>query len=760
MKTLIRKTYVMLVVDNDQKKYLNGLMSSIYKRAASIMTHLLSWKKVGPNGYQHSLGGEILPLETASDEELDVLYQHIIDNDNSARIIRGPFALPPGKCKTGMKSEKDLEQKLRKLLDEGKLPLNLGEWEGTPGNDFVAFKIAVSSLKSWDDRNKVTEANYAKALEELNKNTPDEAGIKALNEWLDSNKLFLTKKVASKFKKFGWDTRIANYPWEILRTVNSDASYWAKMFTWQVAKQRVFGLRPTSLCTLPELAVSEREIPYGVNYENFSLELAGDRLKFVLGKREFQALRTLYFKDLKVIPAKNSYVFKYRRGNNSTLDEQVEAVLKEITLYRKNGNYYVGLSLNLQVDGDNKNCRTVKDYYFFKRASLPNGARIMAIDLGITNPASYVHVSTKKKGHEVIGSGIIGVDKEFNFLHPKYVAKLKKFKASLSEAFAAITELHPIKKVLHSQEEWSKLRYPISQMIEKLSKEMRQLRRGDLNVRNHGTSHEQMQFILVYKNFVDLLKKWTYFGSKPAAKKERRKGFEKHIRRLENLKKDFRKKLACEIVREARRKGSDLIVIEDLEHFTPDSTKDSNLNELLMLWGSGQIGKWIEHFADQYNIGVLKVDPRMTSQIDPLTGKIGYRSKYDKRKFFVKRGNKIEVIHADLAAAENIAKRVTNRMLPFVKAEKTQDGYVAWCSDDDNSRRRHVLDLTFGSHKILFRDGQPEVLEEKPSVGEEVYLYRMDDGWWPGEVKYAYLQQLAKQCEGGSRQTANGQNVA
>ena len=187
----------------------------------------------------------------------------------------------------------------------------------------------------------------------------------------------------------------------------------------------------------------------------------------------------------------------------------------------------------------------------------------------------------------------------------------------IKNAFEAIDDLREkTKELAVFSPLWFNYVMDVANRVKSIKKEMNQLRRFDIHkARNQGVSYEQVKFIQLYKLYIGLLQKWTYFGTKPSDKGKTRKGFKIHYRRLDMLKLDFRKKVACEIVRKARMHGVSIIVAEDLQKFLPDQENKTSTNELLMLWGSGRFGKWLQHFAVQYGIIVHFINPEYTSQI-------------------------------------------------------------------------------------------------------------------------------------------------
>jgi IS605 OrfB family transposase len=763
MKTVVRKTLIKTITTKHQQDYLDGLVDDIIHRAVTILKVLLSYKHkfVDIRG----VDGQIKSVKFTDvfDEELVSLYDMIVKTSNSSRCIRGSFVLTA--CKTGLNSDKPLEQQLRKLIDRGDLPIKIGNWEHGTGYDFAAFQVAISALKSWDDRNNITIKQYQSQVKLVEETQPEDTYVFALDTWLIKHKLTLTKRVANKFKKFGWTTRINGWPWGELSSIDSDETKWSVVMDWKVKQQRLNVLRPTAAFTMPESGVSEREIPFGKNYQKFSLDFRNGKFIINIDDHNIETLPTKYFRNLKVISVSDKnieYCFTYERGNNSSFDERVVANLKEITLVRKNGEYYFGVPLNVSIPNIDEETQSIIDSYFSGDVvnDWPSDVGIMGVDLGITNPASCTVTKTIAEGkYKKINSFVIGKVKNQQYFDKldRFGKKLRDIHKILDGLDDEVKDLEPFSKL------WLTACEECATKIKKIRKEMNQLRRSDLNIRNRGVSAEQIKFILLYKKYIRLLQRWTDFGTKPTEEKNNK--FKKHYIRLAKLKLDFRKKVACEIIRMAREYDVSIIVVEDLQHFRPDTTERAESNERLMLWGHGEINRWLKHFADQYGIFVITVNPKYTSQIDAQTGYFGYRDDYDRSKLYVERNGKLEAIHADINASENIVSKIhyLDANASFLLATKLEEDYILRIDKDEEKktakRRKRALTSQFGSHKIkVTEDGRVVALKITPKPGgKEVYLYRYRDGWWPRSIHEERKKALAARAkamnktQGGSR---------
>ncbi len=770
---VVRKTLIKALPTSKQKKWLDSIYTMVTCRARDILEELLFWKRDTidirhPDG---TIKSEVSPYSL---EVLQDAFNLIISNGKSARSIRGPMCLV--NCTTGLNSIKpsELDQCMRGLIESGILPF-LEKWdkEVLVGYDFAAFQMAVSAIKSWSDRDDETIKNYNTLKEQVDKSRPDKEHLNIVRDWLSANKLFMTKRVVSKFSKFEWTTRLRNYPFEELRLLNEDASVWRVIFNWLVEEKKLEGCRQTACFTMPDVDISNREIQYGNNYVSFSLRLQSNgSLTVLIEDEEIETVPSRYFRmlQLNAIPERvrdkkgkrrSGCMLRYMRGNNSPLNESVTAFVSEITLVKKGEDYYFGIPLNVVTPDKDTNARWLASLFFSGEETVewPCGVRIMGVDLGVSNPAACVVT-------ESVIENVYGSEKGFiigDIRDAKYLRQLKATERKIREAYEKIDDLSDILKGVKPPCEWKtssmckkkwleecyRLVVPIIARIKRRMENFKQSLHANGKTCmeipiDQGVCAEMLAYILLYKRYISLLKRWTYFGSPPYGKGATSGNkFKRHYRQLTHLKLDFRKKLACEIVRAARMNNASIIGIEDLEHFKPSREERSEKNEMLALWGKGELAKWIKHFAEQYGIIVIMIDPRYTSQTDPDTGYLGYRVRRD---LYVDRSGTIEKTDSDIAAAENIAARIhcRNSNVPYMVVRKMKSGYIIE-NEKKSKQRECALRNMFGSNRMISDKGQLCSLPKgsKATSKEYVFLYKYEDGWFPQSIRKERTDNLA-----------------
>lgn len=788
---VLRTAVLKLKLNKNQLQRLNIFYELMQNRSKDIILNILSFAPdIHTSGLDVRENGNIEKriLRYPNEEKLTIsdkkcykeLYELIIDTPNSGRIIRNAFM--DKNCKTGKKIEESdtknsakLGKLIERMLQNGLLPV-MGKPENlvvsqdnnyhslTLKQDYACFAIAVDYLKSWDDRNKATKQYYEKFVKKHQdlENIVTEDGKTELNKWLEKYDLFITKKIAAKFEKFGFETRLDNYHFDYLKSINDDVNFWCDLFKWKVSSNKKEMLRKTSILSLPDYIHSPRAVRFGVNYEYFQIDIPGDngivdtvKVRANISEENinikeselFSCMRTKYFKDLRIslqpprerkngshVITENNYVFKYKRGNVSDFDLENIAELNEMFLYKKKGQYYISFPLTLkETESHNlkrEEAKEMEKLYFNCDPVLKDGEWkkdivVMGIDLGITTPVSYCITKTISEGYipgenyEIMHEGIIGAtkDKEYENKIKNVWDTIKKKRKSdteektndlfkkmndykklqlecanmqseikrkedsdnlqaeknlLQETRKFLLELKNeiVKDLEHLKRDVSKL-----QMVYNLipHKDRNLLENNKPSSRSSGVSSEQLMFIRFYQSYVCLLQKWTFLNSKKLReRKDRNDLFAKHFRYLNNLKLDFRKKVAQKIVNVARQHGVNILVYENLESFNPDESKSSNSNSLLMIWGKGEICKWIKHFAGQYGIVAIAVNPKYTSQIHYLTGNFGYRLW---KNFYHKENGVIQpAIDADINAAKNIVARFHSREanMPQIVAKRIE----------------------------------------------------------------------------------------
>lgn len=813
--TVVRKTYLKILTTETQRKYLDHICNQVLFRAGQVVTEIV---QKSCDVFDTRDGDKIDSFTNAVDEDFKELFNLTINAANSSRTIRDPFVNKKSKvgnktedklalhCRKMLDNGKlpILSNSVESKLDHTAFKIavgHLGSWHDCDNRTKKNYSTAANELDKLKDA--VNDFSIKFEID----------FISELNKWLESNKIHLSKKKLAKFDRFGWDTH--RLPVDQLKEINEYKNYWQQTMQLKMAQQRLEDLRPRSALTLP--GNKPRDIPLGDNAIAYSLKYENGCISTVSIKdMEFKVADTSYFKNLKIVTSnpsykiyyngkpvrtgqkshfstedearlwvekqvikpksphygrdlrgytyikpddidKTSYDFSYIRGNKSNLPEDITAVLKETTLLKRGEEYYLGLCLNVQVPNLDDKTKAFVDYFYSEKADAKPliGVNVMGIDLGITN-LGYCTVasSTGKGNYDVKDSFLIG-----DIINKSFFNKMNNLLKKIKEVYKDINVLR--EKVpyggifgkenwqnFHSLPEWKECRDRVQSVINEFKEICRWEKRGIIGLK------EQSMMIKLYKEFIGFLKSWTYLGSKPKEKGQRSVGFEKHQKHLENLKKDFRKKFACEVVRAARRHGVTIIAAEDLQHFKPDGERKSGDNERLMLWGKGEILKWLKHFAEQYGICVITVDPRMTSQTDPLTGLFAYRC-YG--SLYVEREGIIEELDADCAASENIAARVHHRQTnePFLYVKSVGDGQyileepISDEKDGDEANKGKKmksarLNKRFGRLPVLISNGK--VSDEKPvgyPEGSSEILYLLGEEWVTRTKVHEYQNRIA-----------------
>lgn len=630
---------------------------------------------------------------------------------------------------------------------------------------------------------------------------------------------------------------VSNYNFAELKDILDDHDAWFAAMKHKLSVDRLNLLRQTAALTLP--GNSPRDIPLGDNTISFSLKQNADGTLVVsLCGKEIRLLPSNYFRNLKVRPAptdwqvvdtttgkaygkKNypteekarewvekscvngtlsekgrkpeeftyrskggsGYEFVYERGNKSPLDENVRAIVKELTIYERNAKFYFGIPLNVEVPDVREKANATLNYLAFKKDNIPAGCRIMGVDLGYTDLGYCALTEATGDGDYIVEDKfVIGKDgeSETERQNRNLFKALKKFEKEIKRVHSILDELYAeaskLKAGEYQQRKWQGMWNPAKIEVDKLVAEFRQVSCYNLNKHESAIKiqekyklkenwvrglKEQSLLIIVFNKYLSLLKRWSSLGKKPSAKGVKTNAFASYYQRLTRMKKDFRKKFACEIVREARLRRVDVLVIEDLKHFVPDAERNAGQNEKLMLWGKGEIKDWLKHFAEQYGIIVETINPRLTSQTDPQELTLGFRKYKD---FYVIRDGEIVKMDADAAASENIAARIHSRGTnePFLKVSPVQGMpgcYMPALKDQEENRDIKKLKCRFGTHKFIISNEKVVPCEKQVNPTSEVtYLYFIDGKWVTGTEKAAYqknIEEMVKKLKSSECETSD-----
>jgi IS605 OrfB family transposase len=739
-------------------------------------------------------------------DRLPQLYQAILDTSR----VRGYMTPLSDICsrtgsftrknpRTGACNEAEPGKALcRFLLQEQVLPFRFQT--SLPRHfDYSAWEMATSHIRSWAEVNAATQENYAQEVKKLEVLQPLPTWVALYESWKastglgDSSELsreiVINERFVFKFKKFGFDVFYAAEALRAARVINSDPNFWLKLFLWDVQRQRLERLRESACFCFPDIDASTRAMSLGHNYVPYELAYDGRSFQLVTHlladsgtpvRVTLCGLDSAYFRDLEVTPSiHGTYFFHYKRGNNSDLPESVEAVLKEPRICKTDRDFYLLLPLTL-TQSVQPAALTLASYHFKGQGDI-KGLRTLSVDLGI-HPILSMVVS------ENLGSGkhrdLLSFA-EGQAADAAYSSKIRILQRYMKAVGNVIKYYHFVGKNLYDRartcflrtfrhlglgaEAFEMSRTDIRVLILRHLRECRQqyrfLRRPDLHrQRQCHLSQEMFEWIDLTRTWTSVCQRWHYLGLPPLAPFERRDGFEKVFRYYAHLKRDCVKKIAQRVVYLARKHLASAVLLEDLEFFRMSVAHDRFKNALLHVWSAASIRQWMEHFAQQYGLRVFLIDPRHSSQLDPLTGEFGYRDEDDKSRLHVLRGDTLFTLDADQAAAANLARRFHSRYadVPVLRAsrilhpEKMGLPFSSYLTQDGERVKRSLRNLYGSSSVVLLphgqhcwraqpcRGGRPEVEQENSNVDSEkgTKFCRHGDFWLDWEGHQARIQEI------------------
>ena len=259
--------------------------------------------------------------------------------------------------------------------------------------------------------------------------------------------------------------------------------------------------------------------------------------------------------------------------------------------------------------------------------------------------------------------------------------------------------------------------------------------------------------------FIDLQKSFHNFGSYYDHKNGCKvngtgKGFcSSHMDHINNLNNDTIKKFINALLPIIKQYGVCLIALEELEAMYGDKLKNADENKMYNRWPVGKLKKNLESVVTPYNVAVIQVSERDTSQI--IDGKWAERDK-DILK------NNSKTVHADEQAAENIVDRALTHHtnLYSMYAVNPLDNYwvanYIWSPKETGGKRfRGFLTKLYGSSNVVLIKEDDKYIKSNMSVKElkkmikkkklakGEYLYRVNNNEWiDGESKEALMREV------------------
>ncbi len=517
----------------------------------------------------------------------------------------------------------------------------------------------------------------------------------------------------------------------------------------------------------------------------------------------FRCYPSRYFRrlDLKTAAKGGTSVAtaSYQKGNIDKIP--VSAEIKEPRLRRRGSQWYIDFIQNVAVapaterGNDMSSLFKQLGYFISTKSDLPAGQvepglRILSIDLGINPVLAY---SVYYLGKSRLGDDSLAVP-EIGWANPQGRGLLGETKSlGYHESIVAFRRrLQPLKvvirfrgRLLNKPDEPMDQRYidsvirafgllgweyttDLATLKQVLFDEMVTMRRryrslANSTERRTGISREQFEWTAAIGEFIQLLKTWEYNGPKKVKDETvavnppgKDRPFSNYYNYMNNLKKDVIRKVAAEIRKLALLHRVDAVLVEDLEYFTQSIRNEKGTNSLLALWAPNTILKWIENALEPHGIVVLRVDPRQTSRIDPRTGEFGFNDfKAAKEVLLVERDGQLEMLNADLAAADNLQRRFWSRNSDIYRLDCYPDaqGAVPVLGDTTSAsyiRTTRYFEAEVGSKYARITEGRLEPLTAKEykkavkdaeSKKSERY-YRHEGRWLPFEEHVKAIESL------------------
>jgi len=209
---------------------------------------------------------------------------------------------------------------------------------------------------------------------------------------------------------------------------------------------------------------------------------------------------------------------------------------------------------------------------------------------------------------------------------------------------------------------------------------------------------------------------------------------------LRGLRKHIGNYTASAIVSIAQKYNAVFIFIEDLD-LKISGMNGKKENKVKILWGVGQLKKRLSEKAEKFGIGIVPVNPELTSQMDRETFLLGYRNPTNKKELYVKRDDKIEILDADETASYNVALRGLGHHANLIqfRADKMPNGCFRVMPD-----RKYKQGALYGylnSTAVLFKDKGDGVLtihkskltkkerDSRPIKGKKTFVVKNGKRW-------------------------------
>lgn len=289
------------------------------------------------------------------------------------------------------------------------------------------------------------------------------------------------------------------------------------------------------------------------------------------------------------------------------------------------------------------------------------------------------------------------------------------------------------------------------------------------NCRKEGISSDAVVWLFAVKEYYRLKRSWTCRKRPPLEKGQQPVQNEcaKLMRYIQNVKKDIGRKIPYALQEVVKEYGAHIVVMEDLSEFKFSLRNDAETNDLLSFWPHRSFVQRIRDNLNTVPAVLVLVDPRFTSQVDPLTLEFAYRKGPQQ---YCEVNGKIEVRNAQESGARMIGVNFLTRHSTLYRLRafesENKKGEKCWVPSL-GLRTGGALKQLVGKKKGVFvqcsdgfkliscTDKEFNEITEKKSR-KSVDLYRHADYWLDRKSHEKLLESYEKRCEGSGSEKTTG----
>lgn len=433
----------------------------------------------------------------------------------------------------------------------------------------------------------------------------------------------------------------------------------------------------------------DAKVPFGVNYYNF---LINNYKVKISNFNEFDILKSNYFGDLKLTKQDTGYELEFyhqvKNKNPVNYGQKINGLVKQIGLLKKNDSYYLSFDYSIKKNVVNDNikyfmCSADIEKIKSRLESLPDTITCAAIDLNISNPITackakiYKNDFGKSLKSLLYGSG--------NFIDlPKFLVQDGQYNRDLikltNDCKTLVSLIRSFKEIKNNKKQFDSLtkeeinflglenndpnfRHKIQRKLSEINKA---IKKYSFLLRSEGYKNlsDSIRLLQAKDGYASLVNSYERIHLKPGEMLNQEKKFDQTRAEFREL---ITRKLAYKLVEYCV--DCNILFIENL-NFDPEKDK----NHLLKLFNCRTLIKYITEALEKRGVAVVEVDKSGTSKVDPVTGQLGYRSKKDKSKLYVKRNGKIVYLDSDLAACVNVMlKGLGHSVCPYSFIKSNDD---------------------------------------------------------------------------------------